>query len=216
MEPYQKASQSLRERGEAPIHAVKNLGYSALGGGAASLGSSVVSKLIPKVGSLINKYVPDNLSQAGLSKLDPRFGKFIQGALDEGYSYDDVRSTIEEKLGNTVSQQAKNLIEQESPELHQFLDQEIKKGRKPIEAGAIAQNNKKFTNTIKKLMKTHKTSWSNIIESVFGGQGTAQPEEQQPSQQGMQQTQQGGQGIDPGVAQIMQQGNEIIKRFRGQ
>ena len=66
------------------------------------------------------------------------------------------------------AKQNKNIIEQESPELHSFVDQEIRKGRKPIEAAALAQKDKRFSNVIKKLMKTHKTSWSNIIESIFG------------------------------------------------
>ena len=191
MQPYQKAEQKIRASGEGPINLVKNAGLTIAGAGAAKFGASALGSLIPKVGALISKYIPDDLSRKGLEKVDPRFKKFIQGAMNEGFDYDEIRNFIGEQVEKTEQKraiQAQNIIQQYSPELHQFIDQEIKKGRKPIEAGALAQNDKKFTNIIKKLTKDHKTPWSSILESVYGGGQTAQPEQQQqqmqPSQNG--------------------------------
>lgn len=199
MQPYQKASEVQRSSGEYPINIIKNLGLSAVGGGVAKLGSQAVSKLIPGVAAFLSEYIPDNLSQKGLSKLDPRFGKFIQGAIDEGYSYEDLRGFMGDKIKKEQpAKEDRNIIQQYSPELHQFIDQQVKSGRKPIEAAAIAQQDKKFSNIIKKLSKDHKTNWSQIVESIYGGMGQAQPQQaqQQPQEQmqGQQQAPQQAQG----------------------
>ncbi len=182
----QKAAESLRSGEEYPLKLLQNAGLTALGGGAASVGSKALGKLVPAIGALINNYVPENLAVKGLSKIDPRLGKFVQGALEEGYSFDELRNFMGEKIEKTQKpeKQNKNIIEQESPELHQFLDQEIRKGRKPIEAAAIAQHDKRFSDLINKLSKKHKTPWSSIIESVFGNGDIALQEnqQQQPSQ----------------------------------
>ncbi len=208
MQPYQEASEAIRSGNEFPIHIAKNAALTYAGGGIASAGAKAASKLIPKIGSLINKYIPDKLMAAGLAKLDPRFKKFIQGAVEQGYSMEDIRSFLGEKTdesaqespGNAENPQEstknpkdnRNIIEQYSPELHQFIDQEVKKGRKPLEAGAIAQNDKRFKDVINKISKDHKTPWSSILESVYGAlqspnanqqsQSIQEPQQGQPAQ----------------------------------
>lgn len=202
-EPYLAASQAIRQGEDAPIHALKNIGLTALGGAAAG----AVSKLVPAIGSLISKYVPDKFSIEGLKKIDPRFGNLIQGAMDSGYSYDDVRNFMGQKIEESQSKEKipdkKNIIEQRSPELHQFIDQELKKGRPLLQAGALAQMEgkatKNFKSIIEKLEKDHKTPWSSILEAVYGGtQSNAQsvpPASQQNTQhaQAPQQNQSSGQ-----------------------
>lgn len=209
-EPYHRASKALREGEEYPLHILKNAGLTAIGGGAGALGAKAAGKIIPAIGALVNKYIPENISIAGLNKIDPRFGKFIQGALDEGYSYDELRNFLGDKIEKSQKpgQNTKNIIEQESPELHQFLNQQIKSGRKPIEAAAIAQHDKRFSSVIQKLSKTHKIPWSQIIESVYGLGETAQAEQSQASQQ-MQQPQQQGQGQQALMA-ILQKINQRL------
>lgn len=217
MQPYQEASSAIRQGGETPINILKNVGLTAIGGGAANFGSRAMSKIIPAVGSLINKYVPENLSIAGLKKLDPRFGKFIQGALDSGYTYDDVRQFMEDKTKKSqdeiAQQDKKNLIEKHSPELHQFIKESMKKGQSHLEAGALARlpnkKGKDFNAAIEKLTKEHKTTWEEILEAVYGGkkmsnntsqgpanmeQATQSPMQQAPSQQGQAQQGQAGAG----------------------
>lgn len=203
MEYYHKAAEALRQGEEYPLQILKNAGLTALGGGAATAGSKALGKLIPAVGALINQYVPDNLSMAGLNKIDPRFGKFIQGALQEGYSYEDVRKFIGDKINKSQSaepaKQNKNIIEQYSPELHQFILEHIKNGRSPLEAGALAQMESKknnFKSAIDKITQDHKAPWSAILETVYGQQGTQKsPDQPQNPQQPSNQTGSGQQAL---------------------
>ena len=95
----------------------------------------------------------------------------------------------------------KNPIQQHSDELHAFLDNEIKKGRQPLEAGALAQLQPKFKKVIKKLEEDHKTPFSSILQSIYGEgeqQSKAalqpQPEQAQSMQQGQPQPGQQGNG----------------------
>lgn len=183
MQPYQEASQEIRRQGELPLKAAKTVG--AVAGAAAStyLGGGLINRVLP----FLSKYIPEDLAIKGLNKIDPRYGKFIQKAMQAGKSFDEVKEFIGEKIEGSSQEPAKenrNIIQQYSPELHQFIDQQIKQGRRPIEAGAIAQNDKRFKDVISKLSKDHKTPWSSILESVYGDSQQTQPQEQ------MQQTQQ--------------------------
>ncbi len=195
MQPYQRASEALRSGDEEPLHLLKNIGLTAVGGGAAAAGSRAVGKLIPAISSLINQYVPEKLSKAGLSKLDPRFGKFLDGALKEGYTYDELRNFLGEKVEKSNEEQnpkkaskgSGNIIEQYSPELHGFILEEIKKGRSPLEAGSLATlksySNKDFKKVIDKIVSDHKTPWASILSTVYGDQGNQsqnQPNQPQP------------------------------------
>jgi hypothetical protein len=96
--PYLSSSRSIREGEERPVNLLKNVGLSAIGGGAANLGSRAMSHIVPAVGALISKYVPDNIFSAGLAKLEPRLGKFMKEALDAGYTHEDVREFLGEKV----------------------------------------------------------------------------------------------------------------------
>jgi hypothetical protein len=178
--------------------------------GAASVGGPLASKIMP----FLNQYIPSSLAVKGISKVSPKLGSFLKKGQEMGLDIEEGLNFIKNEMsGEKAKENAKenrNIIEQYSPELHQFIDQEIKKGRKPIEAGAIAQNDKRFKNVIGKLMKDHKTPWSNILESVYGSSEMAQQpqntssevQQQQPGQgqaalmailQKIQQTRSGGQ-----------------------
>jgi hypothetical protein len=85
----------------------------------------------------------------------------------------------------------------------------MKKGRSPLQAGALAvqerKNGEGFKKVIDKLVKQHKTDWASILESVYGGAQSSAPSAQmQPNQppggqnpatqQAPQQQRQAGQG----------------------
>ena len=214
MQPYQKAEKSLRSSGETPINIAKNLGLSVIGGGAATLGSSAVGSIIPKIKALINDFVPDNFAMKGLEKIDPRFKKFIQGAVEAGYDQNEIKNFIGEKLDKTeknISIESKNIIQKHSPELHQFIDEQIKNGRSPLEAAGIAKVQPKFADAIKKLVKDHKTPWASIIESVYGTGERALPQQSENGIQDQPQSQpgQGGQG-QQALAAILAQINQKL------
>ncbi len=203
MEPYQRAAQATRQSGEKPYELAK---------GAIS-GS--ISRILP----FLSTYVPVKLAMSGLNKIDPKWGKFFNEANELGYDADEVRDFLKDKISKEQEKKTeqpkenRNIIEQYSPELHQFIDQEVRKGRPLIQAGALAQNDKRFADIINKMQKDHKTPWSNIIQSIYGGALQEQPQDQGQ----MQQPQQGGgQGdIDPALQQLIQQGNSILQKFKG-
>jgi hypothetical protein len=202
---------------QAQIRRAQNVKNTVTGGITAVGGAALAGKVIP----FLSEYIPANLAIKGISKVAPKIGEFLSKGQSYGLTAESGLDYLRGEVGKLEqsaqepAKKSKNIIEQESPELYSFLDQEIRKGRKPIEAGALAQNDKRFSEIIKKLMKAHKTPWSNIIESIYGAGDTALPS-QQPAQQPTPQQQQAGQGIDPAVAQIMAQGEQILKGFRGQ
>lgn len=187
MQPYQEASEELRRQGQAPINALKKAASIGLSAGSVALGAGIGGISLNRVLPFLSKYIPQDLAIKGLSKIDPRFGTFINKALSAGKSIDEVKSFIKEKAVGNESQEKKenpkdqrNIIEQYSPELHQFLKGEVTKGRPAIEAGAIAQSQDKFKNVIKKLESDHKTNFSSILESIYGGGQYAAPATQTP------------------------------------
>jgi len=203
MQPYQEAAEVTRHSGEGSLNALKYAGYGAL----THLGSKAAGSIISRIGPLLSDYIPESLAIKGLNKVDPRFGKFINKMESEGVDFNEVKDFLGSKIEKTAqeNQQAQklNIIEQESPELFQFLNEEINKGRTPIQAAALARSaTDKFNKVIKKLETSHKTPWSSIIETVFGNAGMAN-QAQQPTQE----QQQTGAGADKllSVLQKLQQ-----------
>jgi hypothetical protein len=227
MEPYQEAAEATRRSGTVPLNTIKYGAGIALG----TAGSILAKNAISKIGPLLSSFVPWSFSKKALNKVDPRLGTFIKNAEDEGAESGEIKDFLTEKLKQSEETQPaknnKNLIEQESPELHQFIMERIKKGHSPIQAGALASlKGSKFTPIIEKLKKAHKIGWGDIVEMIYGKGERALPKEPKRSVleeeterfergYGNQQQSQPGNGLDPQVAQIMAQGNEILKAFRG-
>src|SRR5271155_1568324 len=153
-QPYQRATEEIRRQGEAPRQFLR----SAVTAGSAGLGANIASRVVP----FLSKFIPDNLFSKGLSKVDRRLGKFVDNAEEAGYSKDEIREFIGEKVSKVLpkkesqpAQDKRNIIEQYSPELHQFISDQIKSGRKPMFVGAIAEKDERFASAIKKLKKDH-------------------------------------------------------------
>lgn len=155
---------------------LKAAGSLALGAGAAGIGG----KLMP----FLNQYIPADLAVKGISKLSPKVGDFLKRGQAMGLNIEEGLQFVKDKLGgDQPAKQSLNIIEQESPELFQYLNEEIRKGRTPLQAAGLARlASSKFLNQIKKLEKNHKTNWTSIIQSVFGNEGMANPS-QQPQQE---------------------------------
>lgn len=193
MQPYQEASEEIKRQQSEPGRIARNIGSTAL----ALTGSGA---LISKVAPFLSSYLPQNLAIAGLSKISPKMGKFINNAMEAGYSFDAVKEFIGDKLEQSKPQEKeqpkenRNIIQQYSPELFQFMQQEIQKGASPQEVAAVAKLNiqgKNFKNIIKKIEEDHKADFSAITESIFGGGQKAQA---QPQPQGQAPQAQPGQG----------------------
>jgi len=212
MQPYQLAGKEIQRQKDAPMRHLKRgvaIGASVLAGGA------VLSRILP----LLSPLIPESIAVKGLTKVEPRLGKFINGAVAAGHTVGQALRLIKEKLQPEESQEEnpnenRNIIEQYSPELSQFLTSEIQQGRTPIQAGAIAQSQGKFNAAISKMTKDHKVPWSAILETVFGGQGQVQPQQRVQEQQQQEQPQ-GGQQNGPG-AQALMAILQKIQQSRGQ
>lgn len=187
MQPFQREAQTARESGENALDTIKYGGAGAIGGGIAKAASKVIHPLISKVGAFLSPYLPEDIARKGISKVAPNIGKFVDQAMDGGADFEEVKNFIGEKISKGPKEE-KNIIQSASPELHIFLDQEIKKGTNVLKAGALARLNKNFDKLITKMEKDHKAPWSSILENVYGSQQSKQGAQQQPAaQQAMQQ-----------------------------
>ena len=195
MRPDEEANRAEIERDQRfRSNVAKGIGTAAtVGAGAAT------ARIMP----FLSKFIPVDLAMKGLSKVSPKVADFLKRGqsmglnVEEGLQY--IRDSISPKQETKQAEppkQNKNVIEQYSPELHQFISEEIQKGRSPLEAGAIATLGAKgmpdFRKIISKLTKDHKTSWSAILESVYGQQGGQKAPNQPQPQQNQQQQQPAG------------------------
>lgn len=146
----------------------------AAGSGAFALGGKLGSKILP----FLNEYIPADLAMKGINKVSPSLGEFLKKGMSKGLNLKDGLEFIKENLGNKESaKEQRNILEQYSPELHEFVKGHVQKGKSPLEAAALAtigEEGKKFKDVIKKLVKDHKTSWSSIIQGIFGNEGNRQ------------------------------------------
>ncbi len=171
LRPDEKAVESEIERDQQVRSTLGKAAKTAASAGTAvALGpGGVGARVLP----FLNKLIPAELAMKGLSKVSPKIANFLKRGqslglnVEEGIQY--LRDSIkpnEEKPEKPKDN--RNIIEQYSPELHQFISQEVSGGRTPIEAAAVAQNDKRFSEVIKKLSKDHNTPWSSIIDSIYG------------------------------------------------
>lgn len=204
MDPYERTVEEMKRQSEGPKRFAKN----AIGIGASLAGAATFSPLLARVAPMLSQYIPENLAIKGLSKISPKLGKFVNNALNSGYDFKEVKGFLGEQVNESqeTAKDNKNLIEQVSPELHQFILERIRNGHSPIQAGALASlKGSKFTPTIEKLKKEHKTGWGDIVEMIYGKGEKGLPkgksmvdEETERFEQGYRNPQQAAQGQQQG------------------
>lgn len=195
MRPDEQANEAEVDRDRKFRSNVKS-GISSLGVAGGAVGAGVAGKIMP----FLSKYIPTDLAIKGISKISPKIGDFLKRGqsmgldMEEGLQY--VKEQFEPK--QEAAKENRNIVEQYSPELHQFILGQIQEGRSPIEAGAIARMGRKgeehLKKAIDKIEKDHKAPWSSILETVYGGQGSQQPQQPGNQQQDPNAQQQPGQG----------------------
>lgn len=222
MQPWQQANEEIVEQGNRASNLAKNAAYTGLSVASAFAGGGIASRVLP----FLNKYIPENLARKGLEKASPALGRFVDTALGNGKSIDEVKDFIKQKIESSEPEEAKqpakskrNIIEQYDPELHTYIESQVKKGKNPLVAAAQAMTHGRFAKTIKKIMKDHREGWSDIVASIYGtgetSQGQpqqAQPQQMQP-QPGQQMQQQGGQS--QGSARLMEALNRAQQLLGG-
>lgn len=207
MQPYQQASEEILRQSKEPGKAIGALAKTATGltAGLAG-GGAILNRIMP----FLSKYIDPDLAVKGLNKIDPRFGKFVSGALGQGMSVEDIGSFIKEKVTGEKPQeeqqakqpqQPKNIIEEYSPEVHEILVDKIGQGLKPLAVAFQLANDAKFKRPIEELQKKTGKSFSDLVSAVFGGQES----EQQPNQPQQAQQQDPRQMAQQMIAQHQQQ-----------
>jgi hypothetical protein len=210
MRPSERATQAVINRDKEEKEFIKGGLKTVAGLGLSASSFALGSKILP----FLSKHIPADLVVKGINKISPELGSFLKKGMDAGLNIEEGKQFLKDKLQpKENAQDNRNIIEQYSPELHQFIEGEIQKGRQPLEAGALAQLKKEFADPIKKLTKDHKAPFSALLQTVYGGgqqsqQGQQQPQPQQP-QQGQPQNQQSGQGQQALMA-IMQKINQTL------
>lgn len=189
LRPDELASQAEIERAEGRNRTLKRGIKTAAGIGLSAGGAALSARVLP----FLNEYITSDLAIKGISKVSPQLGNFLQKGVEKGLDIKEGLNFIKDKMQEKKepAKENRNIVEQYSPELHQFITTEVQKGRPVLEAGAIAQTNPKFKNVINQISKDHKVDWSAILKTVYGGQG--QTQSQQPSQEMQSQQPQQGQ-----------------------
>ncbi len=213
MQPYQEASKEINRQQSAPANIAKKAGSAALG----AVGSAA---LIGRIAPFLSNYLPNDLAMKGLSKINPKMAGFISSSMAQGHSFEDIKEFLGSKLeGESKTGQSKqngNIIQQYSPELFEFINSEMQKGRAPLEAGALAELQPNFKNIIKKMAGDHKTTFASILQTVFGQGDLAQGQQAQQSQPQQMQQSQGQQPSGNGNALLLQAVQSINQRLGGQ
>jgi hypothetical protein len=174
MRPDEQANAAEVQRDQRMRQGIgKGIGI-AVGLASGSLGA----RALP----FLNEYIPTDLAMKGLQKVSPQIASFLKKGQSAGLDIKEGMQYVKDKLmpkeeeKQEAQQDKRNLIEKHSPELHQFISQHIKKGKSHKEAGALARigtGGKSFDKVIDKLTKEHKTTWEDILESVYGGAKSA-------------------------------------------
>lgn len=209
MQPYQEASQEINRQAQTPIKALKTAG-------AIIGGTTIAGRVLP----FLSQHIPGELMRKGLSKIEPRLGKFIEGSLSNGYSLNEIRNFMSEKFTpkqeeetqeNPVVKQAKD-FETNYPDIVKALMTHINNGQSPQDAASILKSTKTFGKKIKKIEKdTGKNFVDFILEMMGGNQSSQMQQPQQQAQKGtIPQQQQGDYSnpLAPDIGLIPQSSND--------
>lgn len=206
--PYQAATEEIRRQAQAP----KKLLNTAVGVGTSLIGGTALAKVLP----LLNQFVPGELMRKGISKVNPRLGGFINTAINNGYSLDDIRGFLQDKFSQADPQNQQNQqstpqsvnplqeFETNYPDLAQALQGYINQGQSPDAAAGILKTSSSFGKKVSQLEKNVGKNFIDYVLELFGNsqQQSAQQAQQPIQNQASQSPQQPG-GLNPQLLQIM-------------
>lgn len=213
--PYRSASEEIqRQEGDPLNYLQKGLSISAAVGGLGGLGA-LSSKILP----LLNSRIPESIAVKGINKINPSLGRFVESATNFGYDFEEVRNFLRNKAAEQQDEkvepkQNRNIIQQYSPDLHEFILTEIKKGRSPLEAGALASLSDAFKSVINKLTKDYSSPFSALLETVYG---PSEKKQAQPRVSSGQQDVSAQAGLDrkENTLAMMRQITEALRGLKG-
>lgn len=188
IQPYQEESNRLKKAEALPGNIIK--GAIGLSGSGA-----LANKILP----LINQFIPENIMQKGLAKINPKIGSFVDQALNMGFGADEVREFLKEKLvtGAEKKEEKKPPVhplqefETNYPEIAQALANTMKQGQSPEVAAGILKTSSVFGKLIKKLEKDIGKNFVDYILELFGPRTGSMQQPQNIQQQNQQEQFQG-------------------------
>lgn len=153
-----------------------------IGAGISATSLGLGARILP----FLNEYVPLDLAMKGINKVAPKIGQFLMKGQKNGLDLKQGLEFLKEKISTqeqetTKTKENRNIIEQYDPELHTYIDQNLKKGMSLLEAGNQALKHGRFKKAIEKMTKDHKAPWASILQTVFGQ--TGQPKQPQKNEQ---------------------------------
>ena len=177
LRPDEQASESIIRRAQEREGNIKKGIKTAIGVGTTALGAGISAKILP----LLSQYIPPELAMKGINKVAPKIGNFLESGLKNGLDLQGGLDYLKEQFNPSEepAKEDRNIIQQYSPELHEFIQDSLRKGYSVLQTAALAQINNRFRNIISKLKKDHKLPWHQIMESIYGKGDIAQPQNQE-------------------------------------
>lgn len=194
LEPYQQAGQEIQRQNLRPIKAIS--GAASLAGTLGS-GGVIAKRILP----LLSQFVPANLMRKGLEKIDPKLGRVIENALNNGYDIEEVRDFLSSKFSPTENpNEAKQETQKEEehpnitltkdlqtryPHIVNALMKIIQQGQPPQAAAGIIKTHSQFSKDVKKIEKETGKNFVDLILELLGPQNQQEKIRQQNQGQQM-------------------------------
>lgn len=182
LRPDERAANAEIERDRNLKSNLSGLAKTAVGIGAAGIGGALSSRIAP----FLNEYITPELAVKGISKISPKLGNFLKQGQEMGLDVKEGINFLKDKLDKPKD--SRNIIQQYSDELYSFLDQNIKNGKRIIEAVIAAEMNPKFKKIVNQIELDHITPFTKIAQSIFKeneGQKKDSSNEQNQRKQGI-------------------------------
>lgn len=202
MQPYQRASETMQMKSQQPVSLLKKAGSLAASAGGFFGGSAILSNILP----FLAEGITAETAIAGLTKINPQFGQFIDKALKSGESFDKIKEFISEKVQTAEESKPQSLfrrlvgdidfskLDEKTTKELSFLEkisaQLEEKGKDEKDPGV-----KKLKKKIEKALK----GITGIADAEMMQMDQIMPQEQMQAQQ--QPMQQQGQSQQPGQGQ---------------
>lgn len=161
LRPDERAAASEIERDRKLKSNLSAVAKTAVGLGTAAFGAGLSARIAP----FLSEYITPDLAVKGISKISPKLGNFLKQGQQMGMDVKEGINFLKDKMDKP--KEGRNIIQQYSDELYSFLDQNIKSGKKIVEAVAAADMDPKFKKIVNKIEQDHKTPFTNIAQSIF-------------------------------------------------
>jgi len=193
---------------------LKSGAKNALSAATAATGAAALSS---RISPFLSQYITPDLAIKGISKISPKMGEFLQKGMSMGLpiqeGLDYIRDNLnpaKEDIENKQPNQELNELGQFSPELQQFIEQQIQAGKSPDHAAALAGSEKGLHEIVKGIEKKINMPFTKFVRELYEGKAVQQ-QSQEAQGQPQQQPQQQGQG-----AQALMSILQKIQQSRGQ